>query len=354
MPDRNHRVFISYSRRNGARVERLARDLRADGFEVWFDDWSILGGDSIIAEIENGLARAESVVVCLSPASLRSVWAREEVQTALMRALRKGKPRIVPALLSDCELPPMLAHRKYVDFRSDYASAYSDLKAALAPREARRTPSANPYRFVEYEQQTRVDEHGGSTIWTSCSLVAVGSPLSSVRIPLHHDKLPFMKPGNLTVSHSASSSFEVETLDLSESHVILQVRFNPSLIPGKPPIALEYQIGLVRAFPTNGAEVAAARAAGVADCDDFWDGVLLPVPSASLRYRLRLSRARYSEPQLRVALAVGGSADRAETTRASRLGRIRVVPSADEYLFSLDIGDISPGVSYGAAWRLLP
>jgi hypothetical protein len=41
----NHRVFISYARKDGAKLaQRLKKDLQAKGFDAWLDTNRISGG----------------------------------------------------------------------------------------------------------------------------------------------------------------------------------------------------------------------------------------------------------------------------------------------------------------------
>jgi len=50
-----HDVFLSHSSADKPVVRTVAERLRADGLNVWFDDWEIKPGDSIPAKIEEGL-----------------------------------------------------------------------------------------------------------------------------------------------------------------------------------------------------------------------------------------------------------------------------------------------------------
>jgi hypothetical protein len=56
-----------------------------------------------------------------------SKWVQEELNAALMTQVAKGGTFILPLLLEDCTLPPLLAHRKHADFRSDFTSGLTEL-----------------------------------------------------------------------------------------------------------------------------------------------------------------------------------------------------------------------------------
>jgi molybdate-binding protein len=43
-------VFLSHNQADKPRVRRLAERLRTAGLRVWFDEWVLKPGDSILAE----------------------------------------------------------------------------------------------------------------------------------------------------------------------------------------------------------------------------------------------------------------------------------------------------------------
>ena len=63
-------VFLSHSSKDKAVVRPLAERLRADGLKVWFDEWVLKPGDSIPANIEEGLEHSR-VQACPAKASER-------------------------------------------------------------------------------------------------------------------------------------------------------------------------------------------------------------------------------------------------------------------------------------------
>jgi len=47
-------IFICHRKADAVLAEKLANDVRDGGHQVWFDDWTIGVGDSIVAEIDKG------------------------------------------------------------------------------------------------------------------------------------------------------------------------------------------------------------------------------------------------------------------------------------------------------------
>jgi|GEM_PF-7049626 len=109
-------VFISYSSHDKDFASRLCNDLTLYDINVWFDDWSIRPGDSITKAIEGGLRGSQFVLLLLSRAAVESEWVQEELSSSLYSALSSGRPKVIPLLLEDCDVPVMLRHRKNLDF----------------------------------------------------------------------------------------------------------------------------------------------------------------------------------------------------------------------------------------------
>ena len=62
-------TFICYSRDNSDFVVRLARDLKAAGFDVWLDQLDIPKGARWDDAIEEAVERSSTFMIVLSPES---------------------------------------------------------------------------------------------------------------------------------------------------------------------------------------------------------------------------------------------------------------------------------------------
>lgn len=126
-------IFISYNHHDHDFVERLATDLKMSGLSVWWDEWEIKVGDSIIQKVSDGIQRSAHLMVVLSPHSVQSPWVQRELGSALMKHLSAERGIIVlPLLVADCEIPILLREIKYADFRHDYQAALHALLKAVA------------------------------------------------------------------------------------------------------------------------------------------------------------------------------------------------------------------------------
>lgn len=114
-------VFISYSNKDRGFVERLAADLRNRGLYVWCDRWELKVGDSLIEKINAGITSQDYLIIVLSETSVRSQWVMRELNAALMRELKERRVVVLPILIEDCDIPPLLSDKVYADFRGDYS-----------------------------------------------------------------------------------------------------------------------------------------------------------------------------------------------------------------------------------------
>jgi len=124
------KFFISYARADGEFALKLVQRLRADGIELWIDQLEIPTGTPWDRSIEVALKEAPGLLVVLTPASVAS----ENVLDEVSYGLDYGK-RIVPLLLTDCEVPLRLRRLQRVDFRGGFDAAFqrslADLRSLL-------------------------------------------------------------------------------------------------------------------------------------------------------------------------------------------------------------------------------
>ncbi len=126
----SHHIFISYSRKDTAMMQRLRDDLRAAGLDVWVDEDGLEPGTP---DWEKAIGAAIRGTVCLvavlSPDAEQSTWVGRELAMAEM--LDK---RIFPVLARGDEreaIPFRLMSHQWVDGRQHYADALDKLLAAV-------------------------------------------------------------------------------------------------------------------------------------------------------------------------------------------------------------------------------
>jgi hypothetical protein len=124
-------MFICHASEDSAFVERLVVALDRRALHAWFDKREILVGDSIVHRINEALAETRYLLPVLSSRSVVKPWVRRELNSSLMRQLAGQRITILPVLVDQCDLPPLLADIKYADFRASFDQGFADLLRAI-------------------------------------------------------------------------------------------------------------------------------------------------------------------------------------------------------------------------------
>ena len=100
------KVFISHAGEDKDRfVTEFATKLRDHGIDAWLDKWEMLPGDSLIDKIfEEGLKKADAIIIVLSENSVKKPWVHEELNASMIKRISKGT-KIIPVIIDDCEIP---------------------------------------------------------------------------------------------------------------------------------------------------------------------------------------------------------------------------------------------------------
>lgn len=120
-------VFISYSHKDKERVSLFASLMANNGFDIWMDVKNISLGESIVSAVAEALNNADIYMLFISHNSNKSPWVVEELNIALTHSIEKKKPRIIPVLLDDCQIPSVLSGRLYLDAQKSIQAALTQL-----------------------------------------------------------------------------------------------------------------------------------------------------------------------------------------------------------------------------------
>lgn len=141
-------VFVCYASEDKSTAQQISVELTALGAAIWFDEWEIRIGDSIVQRIDAALGRITHLVVLLSRSSVNKPWVNKELSVALMRQLTQKSVTVLPLRLDDCAMPPILADIKYADARKGLRQACDDLAAALFEDGEQKEPNQSEEHYV--------------------------------------------------------------------------------------------------------------------------------------------------------------------------------------------------------------
>lgn len=119
-------AFLSYSRKDQAFAAHLARDLRAHGIHLWFDQLDIAPGDDWDEAIQRALHGARAVVFIVSADSVQSDNVLNELTVAV-----DSKKWVIPVMIAAVAVPLRIARMQRIDFVSNYGAALAHLVAYM-------------------------------------------------------------------------------------------------------------------------------------------------------------------------------------------------------------------------------
>jgi tetratricopeptide (TPR) repeat protein len=142
------KVFLSHSNKDRGFVETLGAQMKAEGFDAWLCETSIVPGDNWVGEIDRGLTNADLVLLIWSPAAAASFATHVEWTSALAREISERKLRLGVVMLEDCALPEVIRTKQ---FTRGHADTIAWLKARRDS--GRRTGASAPVYLPDYHPQ---------------------------------------------------------------------------------------------------------------------------------------------------------------------------------------------------------
>lgn len=125
-------IFLCHSSVDKPFVRTVANDLALAGHNIWLDEFEIKVGDSIVQKISDATESIEFLALFVSTNSVNSPWVQREWHSVAMRSISKGKINILPIVIEEVELPPLLSDIKYADFKNSYRDGLDQLLQALS------------------------------------------------------------------------------------------------------------------------------------------------------------------------------------------------------------------------------
>ncbi len=127
------KIFISHDSRDKNRfVEKFATRLLDNGIDVWYDDWELGFGDSLMT-IFDAISQCDVFISIISEYSVESKWVMEESDSAFIKKIEDNVKFIPVILPGDFEIPNNLHHivqcriQDINDYDSEFNKLLSDI-----------------------------------------------------------------------------------------------------------------------------------------------------------------------------------------------------------------------------------
>jgi hypothetical protein len=154
-------VFISYNKADKEVARNIGLFLAAETINVWFDEWEISAGDSIIDQINTGLGYYTHFLILWSKNSSTSKWVRRELSSILTKAIESGTPKVIPILLDDTVLPQLLVDQGYVIYHGGNEGDRTTIIESVSGHK----PSADFIRTVIKKYHEVIYDSNAKGVW---------------------------------------------------------------------------------------------------------------------------------------------------------------------------------------------
>lgn len=124
------KAYLAHAHEDNVFADRLAEDLQRAGVSLWYDKERLDLGSDIVQRMNEGLENYDFFLVVWSRQAKKSGWVEREIDVALTRQIQE-KRRLIPLLLDDTPLPPLLRPLRHIDFRGGYEEQLIELKRIL-------------------------------------------------------------------------------------------------------------------------------------------------------------------------------------------------------------------------------
>ena len=114
-------------------VKSIALGLARYGIATWLDEAEMAPGDSLIERLSTAIEKARWFCVFLTQNSVDKPWVKFELAQAMEREITSEKTFVIPVVLFNCEIPPFLRHKIYIDLQNwdHYSTALEKLATRI-------------------------------------------------------------------------------------------------------------------------------------------------------------------------------------------------------------------------------
>jgi hypothetical protein len=116
-------IFVSHAHQDAAFAQKLAKDLKENGWTVWIAPESIRPGEKWVEAINRGLEESGVFVLVLTEAAVHSRWVRTETTVAIEME-HEQELRLIPVQVAAARTPAVWRAYHHIPFSNGYDSGW--------------------------------------------------------------------------------------------------------------------------------------------------------------------------------------------------------------------------------------
>lgn len=108
-------IFCCHSSSDKDIVAPIADTLTGKNHTVFYDEWSLMPGDSLVEKIPEAISQSGVFVLFLSKAALNSNWCKRELSIAVSQMIKSSTMRIIAFRIEAIDPPLIIDDLVYID-----------------------------------------------------------------------------------------------------------------------------------------------------------------------------------------------------------------------------------------------
>ncbi len=145
-------VFLSHANLDKEQyIKPFVEVLEEREITYWYDEAELSWGNSLLAQLSDGLSKSKFVTVFITDQFLERNWPQAELRTAMNEEITTGTLKVLPIIICEPEkilkLHPFLRDKKYLRWNNEIPSMVEELEKVLGRSYSNKWTFSHPKEF---------------------------------------------------------------------------------------------------------------------------------------------------------------------------------------------------------------
>jgi hypothetical protein len=177
-------VFISHSSLDSEISADIYDNIKEHVAFTWLDQIELIPGTVLLSRINEGIARAQILIIVVSKNSLKSHWVNYEWTTFVHKKISENSEiYLIPYLLENLELPAALSRYKYI-MHSENRNSFMELSSGVKRIALDYIDNKRGFKFILSDYTERIRDKNTTIVTHRKVFLPIGKPFKEM--DLHH------------------------------------------------------------------------------------------------------------------------------------------------------------------------